>query len=147
MKQPSECRIDRKAGVVEATFNSDPAHLAPVRTAVESLSAEAGFDAKTTGEIGLATNEAIANIIRHAYGSASDKPIELRAEAKAGGIEITLRDWGSGRRPASAGKHEPADPLTPGGLGLVCMHSLMDEVLFTPQSRGMLLTMHRTKAP
>jgi anti-sigma regulatory factor (Ser/Thr protein kinase) len=87
----------------------------------------------------------IANIIRHAYGSASDKPILLRAELKAGGIEITLRDWGNGRCPSRPGKGEPLDPMTPGGLGLVCMHNMMDQVLFTPQPRGMLLTMRRQK--
>ena len=143
------CRIDREAGVVEAKFNSDAAHLAPVRTAIESLCAEAGFDAKATCEVGLVVNEAVANIIRHAYGSASDMPIHLRAELNGTGpesaIEITVRDWGSGKCPADLAKHPPADPLTPGGLGLVCMHNMMDQVLFTPQPRGMLLTMRRKR--
>jgi anti-sigma regulatory factor (Ser/Thr protein kinase) len=139
-------RIDRKPGFIDARFNSDPTHLAGARSAIESLCFEAGFDAKTTGEIGLTINEAIANIIRHAYGGASDMPIELRAQVKDGVIEITLRDWGNGQCPASPGKRESDDPLTPGGLGLVCMNRLMDDVLFTPQPRGMLLTMHRAKA-
>jgi len=136
-------RIIRESGVLKAGFNSDPAHLAAVRAAVEALSAEAGFEAKPSGEIGLAVNEAIANIIRHAYGRAGDMPIEMTANVKAGAIEITLRDWGSGECPAASSHREPMDPLTPGGLGLVCMHRLMDEVLFTPQPRGMLLTMRR----
>jgi anti-sigma regulatory factor (Ser/Thr protein kinase) len=152
--QPPEhgCRIDRGDRFVEAKFNSDPAHLAPVRTAIESLCVQAGFDAKTTGEIGLAVNEAIANIIRHAYGSAGDMPIHVRAELKGAGdqsgateIEITLRDWGHGQAPVHPIRPKPPDPLTPGGLGLVCMHNLMDHVLFTPQARGMLLTMRRAR--
>jgi serine/threonine-protein kinase RsbW len=129
---------------VEAVFNSDPNHLAPVRTAIESLCSQAGFDDKATGEIGLVVNEAIANIIRHAYGSADDKPIQVRAELQPGGIQIMLRDWGNGQCPAAPAMRKPPDPLTPGGLGLVCMHNLMDEVLFTPQPRGMLLTLRRS---
>jgi serine/threonine-protein kinase RsbW len=146
-------RIDRRPGLVEAKFDSDPAHLAAVRTAIESLCEEAGFDAKATGEIGLVVNEAIANIIRHAYGSASDQPIQMQAQVKGNGkdseILISLRDWGNGKLPAKMptglGKPKPADPLTPGGLGLVCMHNMMDQVLFTPQPRGMLLTMRRKR--
>jgi serine/threonine-protein kinase RsbW len=146
-KAPSEIgvRIDRTPHSLEASFNSDPAHLAPVRTAIESLCTDAGFDAKATGEIGLVVNEAVANIIRHAYGSTNDKPIRVRAEITATAIEISLRDWGPGKKPARLASKTPPDPLTPGGLGLVCMHNLMDQVLFTPQPRGMLLTMRRAR--
>jgi serine/threonine-protein kinase RsbW len=140
------CRIDRQPTSLEATFNSDPAHLAPVRTAIESLCADTGFDAKSTGEIGLTVNEAIANVMRHAYGSAHDMPILMHAQVNDDRIEIALRDWGTGRCPSEPATRKPADALTPGGLGLVCMHKLMDEVLFTPQPHGMLLTMRRAKA-
>jgi serine/threonine-protein kinase RsbW len=137
------CWIERHPGVIDAFFDSDPSHLATVRTAIESLCAEAGFDEKAIGEIGLVVNEAIANIIRHAYGSASDKPIQARAELVDDGIEIKLRDWGNGKCPVPPEKKKAPDPLTPGGLGLVCMHHLMDHVLFTPQPRGMLLSLRR----
>jgi anti-sigma regulatory factor (Ser/Thr protein kinase) len=38
------------------------------------------------------------------------------------------------------------DPLTPGGLGMVCLGQLMDEVVYAPQRDGMLLTMSRRRA-
>ena len=146
IKSHKGCRITRQPASVQATFDSDPAHLSAVRMAIESLCADAGFDAKAVGEIGLVVNEAIANIIRHAYGSARDKPIEAHAELKGDAVEIRLRDWGKGQMPVPPAKRAPPDPLTPGGLGLVCMHSLMNQVVFTPQPDGMLLTMHRKKA-
>jgi anti-sigma regulatory factor (Ser/Thr protein kinase) len=143
------CRILHGNGVLEANFNSDATHLAAVRTAIESLCTEGGFDAKATGEIGLVVNEAIANVIRHAYGSVSNMPIHLKAQLKGNGpateIEVTIRDWGNGKSPTASGKPTPPDPLTPGGLGLICMHKMMDQVLFTPQARGMLLTMRRKR--
>jgi serine/threonine-protein kinase RsbW len=137
------CLIERKPGLVIAAFESDPNHLAAVRTAIESLCAESGFAAKAAGEVGLVVNEAIANVIRHAYKSAEGQPIQVRAEMIGDGIEINIRDWGSGKSPAAPEQRKPPDPLTPGGLGLVCIHNLMDQVLFTPQPRGMLLTVRR----
>jgi anti-sigma regulatory factor (Ser/Thr protein kinase) len=145
----SGCHIQHANRSIDAKFDSDPAHLAAVRTAIESLCAEGGFDARATGEIGLVVNEAIANVIRHAYGSAGNMPIHLKAQLKDMGpqseIEVTLRDWGSGKCPSELITPRSPDPMTPGGLGLICMHKMMDEVLFTPQAHGMLLTMRRKK--
>src|SRR5882757_824688 len=126
--------ITRGRNQLHAKITSDPGYIAPVRSAVEALSTEAGFDQKAVGEIGLVVNEAIANIIRHAYDSANDQPIELTAKLENDGITITIRDWGSGKHPMPPDKPLPEkDPLMPGGLGLICMKSLMTEVLFTPQ--------------
>jgi anti-sigma regulatory factor (Ser/Thr protein kinase) len=55
-----------------------------------------------------------------------------------------LRDWGSGEDPSR--RPEKTDPLTPGGLGLVCMRRLMDELKFEPQKDGMILVMSKKKA-
>jgi len=35
--------------------------------------------------------------------------------------------------------------MMPGGLGMVCLRQLLDEVVFTPQPDGMLLTMVRKR--
>ena len=37
----------------------------------------------------------------------------------------------------------PRDPLRPGGLGLVCLRSFLDELVYHPQADGMLLEMKR----
>ena len=52
------CQIQQANRSIDAKFDSDPAHLAAVRTAIESLCTEGGFDARATGEIGLVVNEA-----------------------------------------------------------------------------------------
>jgi serine/threonine-protein kinase RsbW len=138
-------------------FDSHPKHLASTRIAVEKLCIAAGFERAAAEEVGLAVNEALANIIRHAYDNRSDQPVELDASTGPGGIELRLRDWGSGKVPSPkpsvpAPGQAPAGPasnppkvenLKPGGLGLICMRSLMDQVLFEQQSDGMLLIMRR----
>jgi serine/threonine-protein kinase RsbW len=123
---------------------SDPATLAPARRAVEELALSGGFDAVACGEIALCVNEAIANVIRHAYDGATDQKIELSAELKDDEIHVRIRDWGNGVNPETL-PAKPRDPLTPGGLGLICLRSMMDRAVFTPQPDGMLLEMSRSR--
>src|SRR5436190_24045953 len=81
---------------IELKVTSDPANLAAVRKAIEGLCASAGFDEESTGEIGLCVNEAIANVIRHAYDGRTDRPVEILAELPAESLTVRIRDWGNG---------------------------------------------------
>jgi serine/threonine-protein kinase RsbW len=122
-------------------ITSDPANLRPVRRQVETFCAECGFDEQAGGEIVLCVNEALANVTRHAYGGAKDKPVELHFAFSQGRLTVTLRDWGNGQLPPS--RPGERDPLRPGGVGMICLRSLMDDISFAPQPDGMLLTMER----
>jgi serine/threonine-protein kinase RsbW len=127
---------------------SDPANLATVRQAVESLCAEQGFEKPACDEVGLCVNEALANVIRHAYDGATDRPIEITAYLLGPmALRIAIRDWGNGVDPSTLPLPSPAEhnPLVPGGLGLICLQQMMDEVHFTPQPDGMLLEMTRRR--
>jgi anti-sigma B factor antagonist len=121
--------------------SSDPAQLAPARRAVEVFCRECGFDSASVGEIGLVVNEAMANITRHAYAGDTNQPIRIEAQFARETLNLNLRDWGNGRDPSSV--DAAYDPLTPGGLGMICLRKLMDHVAYIPQRDGMLLTMSR----
>jgi serine/threonine-protein kinase RsbW len=123
---------------------SDPANLAGVRQAIEGLCASGGFDTSSCEEVGLCVNEALANVIRHAYQGATDKPVEVSAEVLDGSVRISIRDWGNGINPEHV-PVAPHNPLRPGGLGLICLRQMMHQVVFTPQQDGMLLEMTRKK--
>lgn len=131
-------------------FDSSPDHVAPIRLQVEALAQQLGFSERCVGEIGLVANEAIANIIEHAYNGEPGKPIEIWVEPKNDGLEIRLRDWGPGLDPSKL-PHKEKDPLVPGGLGLICMREMMDKAEYTPQPAaaggGILLTLFRKLAP
>ena len=129
---------------IQLRFNSDPANVAPTREAVEQFCLAGGLDATATGEVGLCVNEALANVIRHAYGGATDRPIELTAKWQNNALLLSVRDWGSGVVPQPQ-PEEKHNPLKPGGLGLICLRKLMDEVTFAPQADGMLLTMKKIR--
>ena len=134
---------------VELNITSDPANLGPARHAVESLCNACGFDELSSGEVGLCVNEALANITRHAYSGAIDRPIRVIAEINGqcpdGELQITIRDWGNGESPVVL-PDAPHDQLKPGGIGLICLRQLMDQTIFTPQDDGMLLTMTRKRS-
>jgi anti-sigma regulatory factor (Ser/Thr protein kinase) len=139
-------------GRLVLNVTSDPANLAPVRRACEAFCRSHGLDDAAVNDIGLCVNEAMANITRHAYDGAADKPIVVTAEAIGAdgqddrpGVRITLRDWGIGVNPL-AGPPRERDPMRPGGLGLVCLRQLLDDARFEPQpDGGMLLTMVKRK--
>jgi serine/threonine-protein kinase RsbW len=137
--------ISRSDGRLELKMLSDPATLRPVRVAGEEFCREAGLAAKQVEEVGLVLNEALANVMRHQYKGATDRPIQVTFTKEGERVKINIRDWGEPFDPGKKlPKREPPDDvehLTPGGLGLICMRKLMDEVEFVPQKDGMLLTM------
>lgn len=123
---------------------SSPAAITQVRRAVEAFAADCGMTEKAIADVGLCVNEAMANIIRHAYLGAEDGRIELAAELRDGEFCVTLRDWGTGVNPAAL-PPKPYDPTRPGGVGLLCIRTLMDKVEYIPQTDGMLLLMRKRK--
>jgi anti-sigma regulatory factor (Ser/Thr protein kinase) len=129
---------------LQLKFLSSPAYVSPVRRLIEQFCDDAGLDAPAREEVGLVVNEALANIIRHAYHGDKHQPVLATVEQEGKGVKISLRDWGNGINPATQPRREH-DPMTPGGLGLICINRLMDKVSYEPQSDGgILLTMTRT---
>ena len=136
---------DQSARQVKLKIDSHPANIAPVRKALEELGQRCGFDEQAVNDIGLCVNEALANVMRHAYCGCQDRPIEVKAECDESSMRIEMRDWGNGVDPSSLAPKKK-DPLTPGGLGLICLCQMMDQVKYEPQGDGMLLTMVRSKS-
>lgn len=131
-------------------LTSDAEQIGPARKAIEAFARDARLDAPGAEGLGLAVNEALANVIRHAYQGQVGRPILLSADCDDSQVRVTIRDWGCGANPmslmAAAGlRQRPRDPATPGGLGLVCLRTLTDHLEFTPQPDGMLLTMAKRK--
>lgn len=116
---------------------------------MEELCRRAEVPQKAVEDVGLCVNEALANVIRHAYGGATDRPIEIDADCDDQRVRVRIRDWGAAFDPRSFGTAASSakkDPLTPGGLGLICLRELMDDVTFEPQQpAGTLLTLIRSK--
>src|SRR5688572_15137417 len=106
----------RSPGRLELRIVSDPATLRDVRREVEAFAAACGCDPQCGNDVGLCVNEALANVMRHAYHGAADQPIVIEVEDIGAKIEVRIRDWGEAFDPAALKRRE-YDPLEPGGLG------------------------------
>jgi serine/threonine-protein kinase RsbW len=120
---------------MKLTLPSDPSLLCAVRGAVERLTEAFGFSAEECRAVTRAVDEALTNIIRHAYCGKSDRPIELSFRSVPGktdhkadaGLEILLCDCGPEiDREKWCGR--ALDEVRPGGLGLHFIQQSMDVV-------------------
>jgi serine/threonine-protein kinase RsbW len=115
---------------------SDPSMLCVVRGAMERLTEEFGFSPAEVRSVTRAVDEALTNIMRHSYGGAVDRRIELSCtriakgrKASAEGFEVRLIDYGPKIDPAKL-RGRRLDEIKPGGLGLHFIRQSMDIVEF-----------------
>lgn len=115
--------------------------LTAARSMVAAVAQRMGFDEASCGQISLAVNEAICNIINHGYDGRDDGIIWLRVWVQPNLLYIELEDEAKQVDPATI-KSRDLDEIRPGGLGVHLMREVMDEVRFEKrQSIGMRLTM------
>jgi len=95
----------------------------------------------------LAVTEAATNIFRHAYAGKIPAAFELRVEVEMEAVITHILDEGQTFAPGEVRAPDP-EALAEGGYGLFLIHSLMDEVSFTPATpRGTVLRMKKHRRP
>ena len=90
----------------------------------------------------LAVDEALANIIRHAYKNRYDQKIEFDCVVDDQQMEFTLLDQGESPDPAKICA-PPVDELALSGRGTHLIEAIMDEALYTKVSEGNQLKLIR----
>jgi len=120
---------------VKFTMASDTRYLPVVRGAVGALTAAIGWDEAECRAIVLALDEALANIIRHAYHGRSDGLIELECRESADGLEISTLDTGEPPDPSRICAREVGSDK-PGGLGTLIIRDVMDSVSYHRTESG-----------
>lgn len=108
---------------------SDPRLLPVVRSTVSELAAALGFDDAQCRSITLAVDEALSNVIRHAYRNECNHEIELSCQAQADCLEFTFIDHGEPTDPARICAR-PLDEVALGGRGTHIIRQIMDEVSY-----------------
>jgi anti-sigma regulatory factor (Ser/Thr protein kinase) len=133
--------LHRKSWLLRLELPSNPEILPVVRSAVMCLTEELGFPAAECRALTRAVDEALANIICHAYGRRPGQPIELscrRMQDRAGGrqragLEIVLVDRGAAAdRKKMCGRS--LDDVRPGGLGLHFIQDGVDVMQYTSKA-------------
>lgn len=108
-----------------------------------------GFDKREVYHIELACDEACTNIIEHAYGEEGKGDITVSWRVTPKQFIVTLKDNGRPFNPANI----PTPPTNPsdvddlqvGGLGLHFIKKLMDELSFSFEKSGNILTMKKNR--
>ena len=108
---------------------SDPRFLSVVRAAVAELGAVHGLPEEEAHRITLAVDEAVANVILHAYHGEPERPIEVKCTAFADCLEFTLFDQGDPPDPARI-QAQPLDDVALTGRGTHLIRMIMDEVTY-----------------
>jgi anti-sigma regulatory factor (Ser/Thr protein kinase) len=120
----------------EFSIPNDTAYLSRVREEVLQL-IEGRFDAKEAKLLALAVDEAVANVMEHAYRGDTPKEMQrISARLTADEVKFTviLRDGGQRFDPTSAPDVNISEHVKAGrkgGLGIFLMRKIMDEVNYT----------------
>jgi anti-sigma regulatory factor (Ser/Thr protein kinase) len=110
-------------------MSSHPRYLSVVRAAVAELCVACGLPEESCQGVTLAVDEALANIIRHAYKSCYDEKIELDCRTVADEMEFTFLDCGEPPDPARI-CGQPMDDVSLSGRGTHLIKAVMDEVSY-----------------
>jgi serine/threonine-protein kinase RsbW len=140
--------------LLKLQLQSNPEALCLVRATVERAAEVMHFQDSEARAIVRSVDEALANVMRHAYGGRPGLPIEMSChrlpageqKSAQGGIEILLADKGVPVKPEAL-KGRPLDELRPGGLGLHFIRQSMDEVEFSRKKGKNLLRMVKYLSP
>lgn len=128
--------------IIELLFKAEPCELKKVRYQVWNIVRELGFPEHEAQKIILSLDEAISNIIRHAYQNSDNENIELTIMRQNQILGLLLRDFAP---EIDDSKIRPRDlqHALPGKMGINFIDSVMDAWEFaTPEDgHGNLLIM------
>ena len=115
---------------VKLQMFSQPRFLAAVRALVSTMAQRLGFNEMQCGQISLAVDEALCNVITHGYERQPDGRLWVKfwsLNDTPGGLKIVIEDLASQVDPT---KIQPRnlDDIRPGGLGVHIIREVMDEV-------------------
>jgi anti-sigma regulatory factor (Ser/Thr protein kinase) len=131
-----------RAFLLKLELRSHPTLLCVIRGALEPLMESLGFSEEQNRAIIRAVDEAVSNIMKHAYHGRLDQPIEVycnRVQRRTNGetdegVEILLFDSGPAVDTTKI-EARPLDEIRPGGLGLHIIRGSMDTIQYKRAGR------------
>ncbi len=133
---------------LETELTSDPRGLAKIRARVGAWAEGLGWSDRQVGEIVLALDEAVTNVIRHSYNDDPRQRILVSADMiddpdHGEGVEIRVRDFGRQVDPTLIHGRD-LDVVRPGGLGVHIMRAMTSTIEYQPaEGGGTLLIMRK----
>jgi serine/threonine-protein kinase RsbW len=125
---------ENKNEIVEVTLPSSTRHLHAMRVLTCTLAESMGFDSNDSQKTALAVEEALTNVMEHAYHGEDSHTMQVIFELQK--AKLTIRILHNGDQ-VDPGKLTNVDELSDfqlqkkkGGLGILIMKRCMDEVSY-----------------
>lgn len=125
-------------GSANLTGTSELLYSPAIQAFARELSREIGFDRSVEEKILIAIEEAVINVIKHAFES-TEQSFQICFEPSATGIRIIIKYMGLPHDPGLIPEYEPPkdmEEMPSKGLGSFIMRKCVDEVLFCNLGKG-----------
>lgn len=116
---------------VKLTLPNEISYLPTAQAVVREAARRRGFEPEALSEFEVAVEEAVTNVMKHAYDSEENPTFDLICEEIPGGLQVILREKGIPFDPKLMPHYKPelaALHSSPAGIGFHLMKSLMDDV-------------------
>lgn len=132
---------------------SHPTYISGVRELVSSICRRIGFPELCCGQMALAVDEALCNVMKHGYEGREDQPISIGMqihEDKGGNdhssIRIVIEDRAKQVDPKTICGRDLQD-VRPGGLGVHMIREIMDDAVYEKREGGGMRLIMSKKNP
>jgi anti-sigma regulatory factor (Ser/Thr protein kinase) len=125
-------------------FRAQRAHLDQILDWVETEAAKAHLNQRAVREIRLACEEALVNVIDHAYKGLPDRMLSVECLPKEHQLQVVIRDSGRPFDPRTAPQPDTGasiDERRIGGLGIFMLRQLVDGMDYHRQQDQNILTL------
>lgn len=115
-------------------LESTPAAVGQAVEAVQRFAQGHGMDESKAAALGVAVDEAVTNVVRHAYQGDAGRSLTVALSLACDAVQVDIQDTGQPFDPLSAVAATPqggAEERDVGGLGLLLMRELVDEARYT----------------
>ncbi len=128
-------------GTVHLTVPGRLERIRDITGLVGEAALQAGFDSRSAYACELAVGEACENIIKHGYQTEDGGDIRVSIASRPGELSVELIDSAPPFNPArvpDTREWTPDDPPV-GGLGLLIIHRVMDQVQYLRRRKHNIL--------
>jgi sigma-B regulation protein RsbU (phosphoserine phosphatase) len=128
------------------TLKNDPRQVNQLSTFVKDVLARALSDEKQRGEIRLAVEEAVVNVMEYAYPTGVEGDVTIDARFDGQWVKFVISDSGIAFDPTKASDADTtlsAEDRPIGGLGILLVRRLMDSINYERVDGRNILTLKK----
>jgi len=123
---------------IEIRVPCKPEYVRTVRRTIADFAKSINMPRAAVEEVEIAASEAVANIVRHAYTDTNCKipPVRVKCFHTGDSLTVEVIDKGRGFAAPPTGVIPEIDMNRDGGMGIILMKLLMDNVNYTSRPSG-----------